>query len=76
MHSKYVVKEEDGIQFKSKYTSTQVWKGVLWGAGLLRKGPKWKVRNGRSMAFYRDKWLERKPLSELLLSSVSEEDTK
>lgn len=74
MRSKYAVKEQDGVQFKNKCSSSQVWKGILWGAELLRKGIKWEVRSGRAVAFWRDIWLERKPLSQILLSPVDEEE--
>lgn len=38
LSSKYKVEIGDGIHFKSKSLSSQVWKGIIWGAGLLRKG--------------------------------------
>src|SRR4051812_11970252 len=38
LRSKYAVGVDDGIHFKNKYLSSQVWKGVRWGAGLLRIG--------------------------------------
>lgn len=73
MRSKYAIKDDDGIHFK-KYTSSQIWKGVLWGAELLSRGLKWGVRNGRCVAFWTDSWLEQQPLCELSLSPISEED--
>lgn len=35
---------------------------------------KWNVHNGRSVAFWRDKWLERQPPCELQLGSFNEEE--
>lgn len=63
-----------GIQFKKKYTSSQVWKGVLWGLELLSKGMNWEVRNGMSVAFWQDRWLENQPIWELALQPVSGEE--
>lgn len=40
LRSKYAVNDYDGIQFKSKCIFSQVCKGILLGAGLLRKGIK------------------------------------
>lgn len=47
-----------------------MWKGVLWRADLLRKGLQWRVCNGRSVEFWSDNWLERRPLSEESRSPV------
>lgn len=46
-----------------------------WGGGaeLLRRGLKWEVRNRRRIAFWRDAWLEERPLCESLLGSVGED---
>lgn len=44
------------------------------GAGLFRKGLQWDVRNGRSVAFWQDNWIERKPLCNVLLNFVSEKE--
>lgn len=61
LRAKYAVKEEDGLQLRSKSQSSQIWKGILWGADLLRRGMVWEVRNGRRIDFGRDNWLDRKP---------------
>lgn len=71
--AKYGVMEDDGVQFRDKYRSSQIWKRVLWGAELMRRGLRWEVRNRKSVAFGRDVWLEQHPLSERLLGSMNED---
>lgn len=36
--AKYQVKKEDGANFVVKHNASQIWKGLVWGAELLRKG--------------------------------------
>lgn len=48
LKSKYDVSTDDGVFFKSKQQSSQVWKGITWGGGGVFKerakveGPEWK----------------------------------
>lgn len=37
LSSKYVIEVDDGVHFKSKTSSSQVWRGILQGSGLLDK---------------------------------------
>lgn len=54
LRSKYGVKNEGRAHFRDRQRSSQIWKEVSWGAELLRKGPLWEVRNGRSAFFWKD----------------------
>lgn len=48
---KYGVLEDCGTHYKPKQRSTQIWKGVVWGAELLRRGLRWEVRSGKRAKF-------------------------
>lgn len=39
----------------------------------MRQGLQWRVCNGRSVAFWRDRWLERRPLCDAMVRPVCEE---
>lgn len=61
--SEYKVTKEDGVYFKQRQRVSQIWRGILLGAELLRQGFHWNVRNGRRVYFWRDVWLGSRPLS-------------
>ena len=47
-----------------------IWKSILWGREVIKKGFRWRVGNGRNISVYKDNWLPRpdtfKPISPLL----------
>lgn len=54
LRSKYGVKDEDSAHLRLRQRSSQVWRGVVRGTELLRKGLKWKIENGEVAAFWKD----------------------
>lgn len=74
--SKYRVRDEDGAHFKDKQRSSHVWKGVVWGVELLRLGLRWEVCNRRLVKFWKDNWLDSKPLQDHLLNPIDEGTSK
>lgn len=58
------MKDDDGAYFRGRQQASQVWKGAVWGAELLRKGIIWDVRNGERVRFWKDVWLGSRPLIE------------
>lgn len=56
LRDKYKVNEEGVWQFKHKQQASQIWKGVLWSSELLRTGLRWRITNGKSALFWKDKW--------------------
>lgn len=49
-------------------------RGYCGGAELLMRGLKWEVCNARGVAFWRDIWMEDRPLSEMVQSPIQAED--
>lgn len=64
LKAKYGLNEEDGAHFRGRQRASQIWKGAVWGAELLRKGLVWTVRNGECTCFWTDTWLGKRPLME------------
>lgn len=62
------------VNFRPKQKSTHIWKGIVWGDELLRKGLRWEVKNGRSVKFWEDDWLERGLLCVWQHPSIVEEE--
>lgn len=71
---KYRVKEEDKADLRLKARSSQVWKGVVWGSELVRRGLKWSVGNDKRIVFWKDIWLGDKPLREELQTLIGAEE--
>lgn len=72
--AKYKIKEGDGAHFKVKQRASNVWRGVLWGADLLRKGLRWSVGNGRTVSFWKEIWLCDTPLCDTALGHLGVEE--
>ncbi|KAL5737670.1 hypothetical protein ACOSP7_030431 [Xanthoceras sorbifolium] len=36
-----------------------VWRSILWGREVIRKGVRWKIGDGQSISVYNDSWLPR-----------------
>lgn len=72
LRSKYGV-AADEAHFKQKRRSSQIWKGVLWGAELLRQGLRWEDGNGERIFFWKDIWLGNKPLYKKAEEPVDED---
>lgn len=70
--SKYKVGDEDGAHFRERQRASQVWKGLVWVADLLRRGIVWKVHNGKSVMFWDDHWLLDRPLIDAVELVVEE----
>lgn len=47
MKAKYGVKSEDGAHPRMRQGVSQIWRGVVWGAELLRSGLRWEVHDGK-----------------------------
>lgn len=71
--SKYGLNEDDGVHFRDRQRCSQIWKGAIWGAEMVREGLKWDVRNGKGVVFWKDIWLGQRPLWESTLSSMDED---
>lgn len=54
LKTKYGVKVEDGAHLRARQRASQFWRGVLWGAELLKQGIILEVRNGERAFFWRD----------------------
>lgn len=39
MKAKYGIRDGDGAHFGGRHRASQIWRGVVWGAELLWKGP-------------------------------------
>lgn len=65
---------EDGTYMKIKAKSSIIWRGVVWGAELLRKRLRWMVGNGKIVAFWKDVSLGEKPLCDSLPDQVGDEE--
>lgn len=73
LRTKYGVAVEDGVHFKVKHNASQIWKRVLLGAALMRKGLRWEVRDEGCVQFWRDTWLEHNLLGEMTSSPIPED---
>lgn len=73
IRAKYGVKESDGAHFRGRQRASQVWKGAIWGAELLRQGMVWEVSNGETVRFWKEVWVGRKPFIEQVGAAVDQE---
>lgn len=73
IRAKYGIKDTNGAYFKSRKRASHIWKGVVWGAELLRKGLRWKVRDRRKVNFWKGVWLEQTPLRDGAQHQLSKE---
>lgn len=63
----------EGLKFSEKQWDSRIWKGVWWDYDLIRKGAKWSLRDGKSIYFWLDRWLEKNPLLQVARQPVDEE---
>lgn len=68
--AKYAITSTDCSTWKPKPNMSNAWKGILKSVPILISGVKKMVRNGRDTAFWREKWLENYPLSQVALSPL------
>ncbi|CAL9024686.1 unnamed protein product, partial [Prunus brigantina] len=54
-------------------SSSNVWKGILYGAQVLSAGVKWRVGSGDDILFWTDRWLNCGPLQQFALIDLSED---
>ncbi|KAK3230420.1 hypothetical protein Dsin_002301 [Dipteronia sinensis] len=40
-------------------SGSMVWKGILWGRGILEGGSRWRIGDGSEVRIYHDRWLPR-----------------
>lgn len=73
LKAKYGVKESEGAYFKERHGESFVWKGVVRGAELLRRGLKWQIGDGMKARFWADTWLEQTPLQSIIQHQLSDE---
>ncbi|XP_060964152.1 uncharacterized protein LOC115722573 [Cannabis sativa] len=50
---------ESFFEAKQGHYGSTVWRGILWGRELLRKGTRWCVGNGSKIRINEDQWLPR-----------------
>lgn len=36
-----------------------IWRSILWGREVIKRGFRWRVGNGRSISVYKNNWLQR-----------------
>ncbi|KAL5798070.1 hypothetical protein ACOSQ2_002890 [Xanthoceras sorbifolium] len=47
------------LSSKMGWKPSFVWRSILWGREVIRKGVRWKIGNGQSISIYDDSWLPR-----------------
>lgn len=70
---KYEMRGEDDVHFREKTRSSLIWKGIIRGSGLLKKGMKWRAINWGRIYFWLDAWLEDSPLCEVAVTPIGED---
>lgn len=43
--------------FHERPGSSHIWRGIVWGSHVLKRGVRWVVVNGRSTRFWLDVWV-------------------
>lgn len=74
LRAKYGLKVKDGANLRRKRRESQMSRGAVWGAALLRRGLKWTVGNGRAAAFWKDVWLGESPLCDRMQHQLGEKE--
>lgn len=72
--SKYGVTSKTPPFGRHGQRDSHVWRGISWGSELLRRGLRWRARNGERVLFWEDRWLEDSCLGEKCVRLVGEED--
>ncbi|XP_031111969.1 uncharacterized protein LOC116015942 [Ipomoea triloba] len=70
LKAKYSIPSTDCTTWKPKTNMSNAWKGILRAVPILVQGTRKLVRNGNKTAFWRDTWLEDRPLYQLATSLV------
>ena len=67
LQAKYMKGEMDLAKIKMKPSSSIVWRGIVEGTNVVRKGKRAKIYNGRDTFFWRDPWMRDIPLLNLAI---------
>lgn len=62
LRSKYGLKENGSATFSHKQRASQTCKGLQWASTLLCKGLRWEAVDGMRIQFWKDCWINEKPL--------------
>ncbi|CAL2272822.1 unnamed protein product [Prunus armeniaca] len=65
-----LLQREQDLQLQS---SSNVWKGILYGAQVFYASVKWRVGSGDDILFWTNKWLSCGPLQQFALIDLSED---
>ncbi|KAL5808022.1 hypothetical protein ACOSQ3_028713 [Xanthoceras sorbifolium] len=52
-------RQEDFLSVSLKQGSSHLWRSLVWGRSLLRKGLRWRVGNGKDIRVFQDPWIPR-----------------
>lgn len=57
MKVKYFMNKNDLNALSHIRVSSHTWNGIIYGAHLLKEGCRWNVKYGKTVKFWKDKWL-------------------
>ena len=75
IRGKYIREEMNTSKFTKKQNSSNAWNGIVPAAGILDKKIKVNAYNGKYTMFWRDKWLEDRPLLDDTLWDIPESES-
>lgn len=52
-----------------------IWRSILWGKEIIKRGFRWHVGNGRRISVYKDNWLPRPNTFKLFFPLILPEDS-
>ncbi|XP_022150918.1 uncharacterized protein LOC111018954 [Momordica charantia] len=56
------------MEAKISGNPSYIWRSILWGRDLLKKGLRWRIGNGDSVFIYGDNWVPNQPTLKILSS--------
>ncbi|KAK2647882.1 hypothetical protein Ddye_015371 [Dipteronia dyeriana] len=51
--------ESNFLEANPKLKGSLIWRGLMWGRGIISTGSRWRIGNGNSVRVYGDRWIPR-----------------